>query len=78
MHLDTTEMFASRHVASARGVDQARRALSEVFLPVDFPSARASSIVGMRLNALTVGRVTCGYMRFNDAVRIETAEPENY
>jgi len=27
---------------------------------------------------LTVGRVTCGYMRFDEAVRIETAEPENY
>ncbi|MFF1876273.1 AraC family transcriptional regulator [Leifsonia sp. NPDC058230] len=78
MHLDTGEMFGSRRVASCRGVDEARQALSEFFLPVDFPSARASSIVDMELNALRVGRLTCGYMRFRDAVRIETAEPENY
>jgi AraC-like DNA-binding protein len=78
MRSDTAEMFGSRRIASCRGVDQARQAISEVFLPVDFPSARASSIVDMELNALTVGRLTCGYMRFRDAVRIETAEAENY
>jgi AraC-like DNA-binding protein len=78
MQSDTGEMFGSRRVASCRGVDQARQALAEVFLPVDFPSARVSSIVDLKLNALTVGRLTCGYMRFRDAVRIETAEAENY
>jgi AraC-like DNA-binding protein len=78
MQSDTGEMFGSRRVASCRGVDQARQALAEFFLPVDFPSARASSIVDMELNALTVGRLTCGFMRFRDAVRIETAEAENY
>lgn len=71
-------MFASRRVASTRGVEETRGALSEVFLPVDLPSARASGAVDMRLNALTVGRVTCGYMRFRDALRIETSEAENY
>jgi AraC-like DNA-binding protein len=71
-------MFRSRRIASCRGVDQARQAISEVFLPVEFPSAQASSIVDLKLNALTVGRLTCGYMRFHDAVRIETAEAENY
>jgi AraC-like DNA-binding protein len=78
MRSDTGEMFRSRRVASSRGVDQARQALTEVFLPVDFPSARASSVLDLELNALTVGRLTCGYMRFRDAVRIETAEAENY
>jgi AraC-like DNA-binding protein len=78
MRSETAEMFASRRVASGRGVDQARQALSGVFLPVDFPSARGSSAVDLELNALTVGRLTCGYMRFGQAVRIETAEAENY
>jgi AraC-like DNA-binding protein len=78
MRLDTAEMFGSRHIATCRGVDEARQAISDVFLPVDFPSARASSVVDLELNALTVGRLTCGYMRFRDAVRIETAEAENY
>lgn len=71
-------MFGSRRVASCRGVDQAREVLSDVFLPVDFPSARATSIVDLKLNAVRVGHVTCGYMRFQDAVRLETAEAENF
>ena len=78
MRSDTPEIFGKHRIASCRRVDQARQAISQVFLPVDFPSARASSIVDLKLNALTVGRLTCGYMRFRDAVRIETAEAENY
>lgn len=71
-------MFATHRVAYSRDVDHAREALTEVFLPVDFPSARTSGTFAMQLNALKVGRLTCGYMRFRDAVRIETAEAENY
>lgn len=71
-------MFATHRVASSRDVDHAREALTEVFLPVEFPSARTSGTFEMQLNALKVGRLTCGYMRFRDAVRIETAEAENY
>jgi AraC-like DNA-binding protein len=78
MRSGTGEMFGSRRVASCRGVEQAEQALAEVFLPVDFPSARASNAVTMDLNALTVGRLTCGYMRFSDAVCIQTAEAENF
>ncbi|MET0859549.1 MAG: AraC family transcriptional regulator [Microbacterium sp.] len=62
----------------SRDVDHARQVLGEVFLPVDFPSARRSTSFGMQLNALTVGRVTCGHMRFVDSVEIETAEAENF
>jgi AraC-like DNA-binding protein len=71
-------MFATHRVASSDDVDHARAALSEVFLPVDFPSAHVSDPFEMQLNALMVGRLTCGYMRFRDAVRIETAEAEHY
>jgi AraC-like DNA-binding protein len=71
-------MFATRRVASCRAVDEAREVLSEVFLPVDFPSARATNVLDLQLNALSVGRLTCGFMRFRDAVRIETAEAENF
>ncbi len=78
MQLDAGEIFGSRRVASCRGVDQARQALTAIFLPVDFPAARTSSVIDMKLNALKVGRLTCGYMRFQDAVRLETAEAENY
>jgi AraC-like DNA-binding protein len=72
------EMFGSRRVASVQGVEEARHALSHAFLPVDFPSTRASSMIGLTLNAVMVGRITCGYMRFADAARIDTAEAENY
>ena len=71
-------MFGSARVVSCHDIDDAREALGEVFLPVDFPSARGSGIVDMQLNALTVGGLTCGYMRFREAVRIETAEAANY
>jgi AraC-like DNA-binding protein len=78
MGVGTGEMFGSRRVASCAGVDRARQVLSDVFLPVDFPTARASSGVDLELNALKVGRLTCGYMQFQHAVRIQTAEAENY
>ncbi|MET0843196.1 MAG: AraC family transcriptional regulator [Leifsonia flava] len=78
MQVDGGEMFRSRRVASYRDVDEARRALTDTFLPVDFPAARASGIIDMKLNAVKVGRLTCGYMEFHDAVRLETAEAENY
>ncbi len=70
-------MFESHRVATSRDVDHARHALGEVFLPVALPSARSKTFQ-MQLNALTVGRVTCGHMTFVDAVRIETAEARNY
>lgn len=71
-------MFESARVISCRDIDHAREALAEVFLPVDFPSARASGVVEMELNALMVGELTCGYLRFHDAVRIDTAEATDY
>ena len=72
------EMFATHRVAFSRDVDHARKVLGDVFLPVDFPSAKSTGTFEMQLNALMVGRLTCGYMRFRDAVCIETAEAENY
>jgi AraC-like DNA-binding protein len=73
-----TEMFRSGRIAQASGIEQARHVLSRVFLPVEFPSARKASKVGMTLNAVSVGRVTAGFMRFQDAVRIDTAEAQNF
>lgn len=67
-------MFESHRVAMSNDVDDARQALSEVFLPVELIPARTSTILRMHLNALTVGRVTCGHMTFSDAVRIDTTE----
>jgi AraC-like DNA-binding protein len=78
MRANAAEMFRGRRIVSSRGIEQTREALTNVFLPVDFPAARASTPVAMELNALRVGRVTCGYMRFQNAVQIETAEAEHF
>lgn len=72
------ELFATHRLAAGHGVDEAKEALSAVFLPVDFPAATPSGSVGMTLNALDVGRVTCGFMQFREEVRIEIVEAENY
>ncbi|MGO4102620.1 AraC family transcriptional regulator [Leifsonia sp. YAF41] len=69
----------SRHpVVSSRDLDVARQALSEVYLPVDFPSASASTSLDMSLNAIKIGRVTVGYLEFGVAMRIQTGEAANY
>jgi AraC-like DNA-binding protein len=73
-----TEMFADHRIVSALGVDESREALKNVYLPVELHSTRAASTVGLHLNALPLGRITVGFMSFQHAVRIHTAEPENY
>lgn len=78
MNRPSGELFASHRVAAGHGVEQAREALSQVFLPVDFSSVPVSGSVAMTLNAVDVGRVTCGFMQFREAVCIETVEAQNY
>lgn len=78
MSADDPEVFAAHRVATCRGIDDARRVLGEAFLPVEFPTASASSRLGLELNALSTGRLTLGYMRFDRAVRIRTSEPDEY
>ncbi|CAN5227363.1 AraC family transcriptional regulator [soil metagenome] len=72
------EVFRSHPRAESVDIDHARELLSDVYLPVTFPSPSTSTNVGLRLNALKVGRVTAGYLRFGDAIRIRTAEATNY
>lgn len=73
-----TEMFASHRVAASTTVDEAAAALSEVFLPVQVTPSEPVPGLRMHLNALTAGRITFGYMRFREAVRMRTAEPVDY
>jgi AraC-like DNA-binding protein len=72
------EVFASHRVAASTTMDEAAAKLSEVFLPVTISSADRSPGLRMHLNALTAGRITFGYMRFREAVRVHTAEPVDY
>ena len=78
MAVGTSGMFVSRRAARGVGVDQARQALTDVFLPVDFPAARASSVVDLELNALKVVRLTCGYISSSIPYAFQTAEAESY
>jgi AraC-like DNA-binding protein len=71
-------MFQSHPVASSADIDHARQVLSDVFLPLDFPSASTSTAVHLTLNAIKVGRTTAGYLRFGDAIHIRTSEATDY
>lgn len=71
-------MFVSHPLAASADIDHAREVLSEVYLPMDFPSASTSTAMDLRLNVLTVGRVTAGYVRFSDAIHIQTTEATDY
>jgi AraC-like DNA-binding protein len=71
-------MFASHRVAASTTVDEAAAVLGEVFLPVQISPSEPAPGMRMHLNALTAGRLTFGYMRFREAVRMRTAEPVNY
>jgi AraC-like DNA-binding protein len=73
-----TEMFQSHPVASSGDIDHARQVLSDVFLPLDFPSASTSTATHLTLNAIKVGRTTAGYLRFGDAIHIRTSEATDY
>ncbi|OIH99589.1 MULTISPECIES: AraC family transcriptional regulator [unclassified Curtobacterium] len=74
----TTELFGLHRVAASTTVDEAAAVLGEVFLPVQVSPTEGSSSLRMQLNALTVGRITFGWMCFREAVRLCTAEPVNY
>ena len=78
MLANSSGMFAAHPVAACHGVDDAGEALSDVFLPVEIAPARDAPSLTLELNALAVGRLTIGHMRFGEAVRIRTAEPDNY
>ena len=72
------EMFQSHPLASSLDIDHARQVLSDVYLPLDFPSVSTSTEVDLQLNVVKVGRVTAGYLRFGDAIRIHTTEATDY
>ena len=71
-------MFQSHPLASSVDIDHARQVLSDVYLPLDFPSLSTSTEVDLQLNVVKVGRVTAGYLRFGDAIRIHTTEATDY
>ena len=73
-----TEVFVDHSVVRSSDLDDARAGLTEAFLPVELSVRHTPASVDVRLNVVKVGRITVGYLRFGDAVRILTAEAVNY
>lgn len=71
------EPFARHMVARTADAEQARTVLSDVFLPVEIEPTSGSTL-DVRFNAIKLGQVTAGYLRFGGRVEIRTAEAENY
>jgi AraC-like DNA-binding protein len=73
-----TDIFADHPVVRSGDIDHARAGLTEAFLPVELSVRHPPPAIDARLNVIKVGRITAGYLRFGDAVRIRTAEAANY
>ena len=73
-----TEFFPDHPVVHSSDIDRARAGLTDAFLPVELSVRRVSPKVNVRFNAVKVGRITVGYLRFGDAVRARTADATNY
>ncbi len=71
-------MFVQHSVVRSGDIDHARAALTDAFLPVELASRNGVATLDAQLNVVNVGRITAGYLRFGDAVRIRTAEASNY
>ncbi|MCW2528732.1 MAG: AraC family transcriptional regulator [Pseudonocardiales bacterium] len=71
-------MFTDHPVVHSSDIDHAQAGLTDAFLPVELSVRRSAPAIDTRLNVVKVGRITAGYLRFGDAVRIRTAEAANY
>jgi AraC-like DNA-binding protein len=71
-------IFADHSVVHSSDIDQAQAGLTDAFLPVELTVRQIPSAIDARLNVIKIGRITAGYLRFGDAVRIRTAEAANY
>jgi AraC-like DNA-binding protein len=72
------DVFAGRPVLSSTDLDEAQSLLSQAYLPAQFSTPARAPELDVRLNVIKVGRITAGYLRFGDAMRIRTTEATNY
>jgi AraC-like DNA-binding protein len=78
--ITNSEVFANHRVlASLAGVDETRSLLSDLYrLPIELVATTPSKTLDMRINAVQVGRIVAGYLRFGEAVRIVTSETADF
>jgi AraC-like DNA-binding protein len=72
------ELLSGYPVARAADVDEAHEAVTRTFLPHRLDVLEHDVRLDMRLNAVRVGAVTLGYLRYGGAVRLITADASNY
>ncbi|GAB3887728.1 hypothetical protein GCM10029964_054190 [Kibdelosporangium lantanae] len=71
------ELFVGSPVVATTDFDEATEAVQEVFLPHWLDLLEHDSRLDMRLNALKVGGVTAGYLRYGRDLRMVTADATN-
>jgi AraC-like DNA-binding protein len=72
------ELLAGYPVARAADVDEAHEAVSRTYLPHRLDVLDRNVRLDMSLNAVQVGAITAGYLRYGGGVRLVTADAANY
>jgi AraC-like DNA-binding protein len=75
---EVRERFPGRCVVRTVDLDEALGTVSEVFLPHRVEVLDRAAVLDMQLNALRLGSVTVGYLRYGPEIRMVTAEASNY
>jgi len=76
--LPQTELLPGHPVARAVDVDEAREAVARTYLPHRLEVLDRAIGLDMQLNAVRVGAVTVGYLRYGSAVRLGTVDAAGY
>jgi AraC-like DNA-binding protein len=72
------DLFADSPVLASTDLEEAQSLLSQAYLPSTFTSPVRAPSLDVRLNVIKIGRITAGYLRFGDTMRIRTTEAANY
>jgi hypothetical protein len=72
------ERFPGRPITRTTDLDEAQDAVSRVFLPHRLQVLGRTPHLDMQLNALQLGSVTAGYLRYGRELRMVTAEAGHY
>ncbi|VVJ21993.1 Uncharacterised protein [Amycolatopsis camponoti] len=76
--LPQTELLPAHPVARANDVDEAHEAVTRTYLPHRLEVLDRGTDLDMRLNAVRMGAVTAGYLRYGSAVRLGTVDAGGY
>jgi AraC-like DNA-binding protein len=72
------ELLARHHVAATTSFDEAHDVVRQFFLPHRIDLLERESGLDMRLNAVRVGGLTAGYLRYGRDVRLRTEEATHF